>query len=87
TGATGGLGIETARALASGYMHSCTLLSGGELHCWGRNYSGSLGLGSSEIIGDDEDDVRPPVDISLHRRAETTRERRREERRESETEV
>ncbi|NVB41840.1 hypothetical protein G6O69_28670 [Pseudenhygromyxa sp. WMMC2535] len=40
--------------LALGTGHTCALLTGGELMCWGRNDSGQLGLGHTDTIGDDE---------------------------------
>jgi len=40
-------GISTATVLAAGFKHSCTLLSGGAVRCWGDNDSGQLGNGAS----------------------------------------
>jgi alpha-tubulin suppressor-like RCC1 family protein len=36
--------------IESGGMHSCALDSSGSLWCWGKNFFGSLGIGSSEIL-------------------------------------
>nr|WP_255216609.1 hypothetical protein [Pseudenhygromyxa sp. WMMC2535] len=43
-----------AKALAVGNNHTCVLLTGGEVMCWGRNISGELGLGHTDNIGDGE---------------------------------
>ena len=41
--------------VALGGFHSCALVEGGELYCWGFNGSGRLGLATTEgIVGDDE---------------------------------
>jgi cysteine-rich repeat protein len=37
-----------------GNNHSCALLDGGGVRCWGSNYEGMLGYGHVEDIGDDE---------------------------------
>lgn len=47
------LGTErVARALASGYRHSCALLDDGSVKCWGEGDTGRLGLGDQEDRGD-----------------------------------
>ncbi|NJK32386.1 MAG: chromosome condensation regulator, partial [Deltaproteobacteria bacterium] len=42
------------QALAMGGDHTCALLQGGLVKCWGRSSSGQLGRGSTDAIGDDE---------------------------------
>ena len=37
-----------------GRWHSCALLENGDVHCWGRNNKGQLGLGNTKDIGDNE---------------------------------
>jgi cysteine-rich repeat protein len=44
---------RTASALALGAGHSCALLEGGAVKCWGFNDEGQLGLGISGYVGDD----------------------------------
>ncbi|KAJ1466921.1 regulator of chromosome condensation 1/beta-lactamase-inhibitor protein II [Baffinella frigidus] len=41
-----GLG-GTAVAVAVGYGHSCAILDGGAVKCWGSNFNGKLGSGTS----------------------------------------
>ncbi|MEM5873167.1 MAG: hypothetical protein QXV63_03000, partial [Candidatus Aenigmatarchaeota archaeon] len=36
-------GINNAVAIATGYDHTCALLSNGSIACWGWNYYGQLG--------------------------------------------
>jgi alpha-tubulin suppressor-like RCC1 family protein len=43
-----------ARQLATGYHHSCALLSDGSVVCWGDADGGALGYGNRQVIGDDE---------------------------------
>ena len=40
-----------AIAVASGEWHSCALLQGGVVTCWGSNVQGQLGIGSTASVG------------------------------------
>lgn len=43
-----------ATAIAAGTEHTCAILVGDELMCWGRNEQGQLGLGNAMNVGDNE---------------------------------
>ncbi len=43
-----------ATALSAGGSHTCALLTGGAVRCWGDGYGGRLGYGNTDDIGDDE---------------------------------
>jgi len=44
--------------------HTCAVLNTGQLKCWGGNTSGELGLGHTNTIGDEPNEM-PPPDVPL----------------------
>ena len=44
----------TVESLAAGRDHTCAVLAGGKLRCWGGGASGQLGYGNVNNIGDNE---------------------------------
>jgi alpha-tubulin suppressor-like RCC1 family protein len=43
-----------ASRIAAGAAHSCAITPEGAVYCWGRNGRGTLGVGSTAAVGDDE---------------------------------
>ena len=61
---------RTAVAISAGDRHTCALLRGGDVRCWGPAYAGQLGYGNTTYIGDDElPNSAGPVDLGSGRRA------------------
>jgi alpha-tubulin suppressor-like RCC1 family protein len=54
------LGVA-ATAVTAGGRHSCAILTGGSVRCWGDGVYGALGNGLSDDIGDDEQPSTAPV--------------------------
>jgi len=60
----------TARAITAGGSHTCALLDGGNVRCWGYSATGQLGYGNTRTIGDDETPgAAGPVDVGMNRTA------------------
>jgi len=54
-------GITTAQSIALGRTHSCALLLGGTVKCWGSNSYGQLGDGTTTRVGSGRSS---PVEVS-----------------------
>ena len=63
---------RTAVAVSAGGFHTCAVLDTGAVKCWGDGLSGQLGLGVTEIRGNDPSamgDGLPAVDLGTGRTA------------------
>ncbi len=63
-------GSPAAGQLDVGLYHSCALLAGGQVRCWGFNSSGQLGYGSTSTVGATQTPASVgPVDLGAGRSA------------------
>lgn len=46
---------EPVIQLGAGFAHTCALVQGGDVYCWGYNWLGVLGYGNEDNVGDDEE--------------------------------
>ena len=53
-GGVDGPAREVAGKVAAGDMHTCAIIDGGAVRCWGVGSDGQLGFGDASSIGDDE---------------------------------
>jgi len=51
----------TAERIARGSTHACAIVDGGVLRCWGNNSAGQLGLGHTDILGDQPGEMPTPA--------------------------
>jgi alpha-tubulin suppressor-like RCC1 family protein len=52
-------GVSGATALASGSVHSCAIVAGGQVKCWGNNYADQIGDGHHGTM------IEPPSTVLL----------------------
>jgi hypothetical protein len=59
-----------AEAISAGAKHTCAILVGGSVRCWGSNRTGQLGYPNTGDVGDDETPASVgPVDLGAGRTA------------------
>jgi len=64
------LGPFTALAISAGQGHTCAVLDGGSVRCWGFGADGRLGYGNANTIGDNEPPANAgPVNLGPGRTA------------------
>jgi alpha-tubulin suppressor-like RCC1 family protein len=59
------LGGATATAISAGTLHTCALLTSGDVRCWGFNNTGQLGLANTETIDAIGDNEKPTLNVNL----------------------
>jgi alpha-tubulin suppressor-like RCC1 family protein len=61
--------LANAVAISAGELHTCALLAGGGVTCWGQNVLGQLGQGNANNLGDAPADVLDAIDLGTGRTA------------------
>lgn len=56
---------RAAVAITTGAAHTCVIVDDGHVRCWGRNDHGQLGLGHTDMIGDDESPSAEYAEVQL----------------------
>ena len=63
---------RTATAISAGFYHTCALLDNASVKCWGYNAHGTLGQGSTNHLGDADNEMGdnlPAIDLGSGRTA------------------